>query len=90
MNSSSPKRRGLTLATCCGVHGLQDGLTDLLYVLLPILAQAFGLNYSQIGIIRAANRSAMALFEIPAGLLSERLASGRCWFSDWCLLGLGT
>lgn len=67
------KKRNLTLATCCGAHGLQDGLTSLVYVLLPILAQSFGLNYSQVGIIRAANSSAMALFEIPSGILSERI-----------------
>ena len=30
------------LAICCGAHTLHDGLTDLLYVLLPVLAQAFG------------------------------------------------
>ena len=66
-------RRKVILATCCGAHGLQDGLTDLLYVLLPILAQAFGLTYAQVGVIRAANRIAMSTFELPSGLLSERL-----------------
>ncbi len=66
-------RRKVILATCCGAHGLQDGLTDLLYVLLPILAQAFGLTYAQVGVIRAANRIAMTAFELPSGLLSERL-----------------
>jgi len=66
-------RRKLTLAACCSVHGLQDGLSASLYVLLPIFAQAFGLTYAQIGIIRAANNAAMTLFEIPSGILSERL-----------------
>lgn len=67
------KRRGLTLATCCGAHGLHDGLSASIYVLLPVLAQAFGLSYGQIGVIRAANNTAMSLFEIPSGILSERL-----------------
>lgn len=58
---------------CCGIHGVQDGLTDLIYVLLPLLAQSFGLNYSQVGMIRAANRAAMALSELPSGMISERL-----------------
>jgi MFS family permease len=66
-------KRRLTLASCCSVHGIQDGLTDVLYVLLPVLAEAFGLNYSQVGMIRGANRGAMALFEMPSGMLSERL-----------------
>ncbi len=67
------RRRGLILGACCGTHAIQDGLTALLYVLLPVLAQAFGLTYAQIGVIRAANSSAMMLFEIPSGILSERV-----------------
>lgn len=67
------RRRGLTLATCCGAHAVQDGLTALLYVLLPVLAQAFGLTYAQIGVVRAASSSAMMFFEIPSGILSERV-----------------
>ena len=67
------RRRRLTLVTCCSVHSLQDGLTDLVYVLLPLLAQSLGLTYAQVGTLRAANRGAMALFEIPSGMLSERL-----------------
>ena len=66
-------RRRATLASCCAAHSLQDGLTDLLYVLLPVLAQSFGLTYAQVGIIRAANRAAMTAFELPSGMLSERI-----------------
>lgn len=77
MNSNSGKRRNLVLITCCGIHGLQDGLVATLYVLLPVLAQTFGLSYAQVGIVRAANNSAMMLFEIPAGMLSERLGEWR-------------
>jgi len=57
---------------CSSVHGFQDGLSSSLYILLPVLAQTFGLSYSQVGMIRASNNSAMLLFEIPAGILSER------------------
>ena len=64
--------RRTNLAACCVVHGLQDGLGAALYVLLPVLAQVFGLSYSQIGIIRAATNTAMAIFEIPSGVLAER------------------
>jgi MFS family permease len=68
-------RAGLTLATCCAVHGLQDGLTTTVKVMLPILAQSFGLSYAQVGTVRAANVAAMALLEIPSGLLSERIGA---------------
>src|SRR5690606_24118848 len=61
-----------TLATCSGAHILHDGLTDVLYVLLPVIAQTFGLTYAQIGFIRSANKAALALFQLPAGMLAER------------------
>ena len=80
MKSASPKR---TLTTCCAAHTLHDGLSDLTYVLLPLLAQTFGLSLAQVGLIRAAHRTAMAAFQIPAGLVAER-------FGERNLLALGT
>ena len=61
MQTDALRKRKLTLAACCGVHGVQDGLSAALYVILPTLAQVFGLSYSQVGFIRAVNNSAMAL-----------------------------
>ena len=75
------KRR--TLATCCATHTLHDGLSDVSYVLLPLLAQTFGLSLAQVGLIRSAHRTAMAAFQIPAGLLAER-------FGERNLLAVGT
>jgi MFS family permease len=66
------KKPRAVLATCSGAHVLHDGLTDVLYVLLPVIAQTFGLNYSQIGLLRSANKAALALFQLPAGMLAER------------------
>ena len=67
----------LLLSACCGTHGVQDGLSSSVYVLLPILAQHFGLGYMQIGLIRATHSGAMWLLEIPAGILSERFGERR-------------
>ena len=67
----------LILSACCSTHVIQDGLTSSIYVLLPILAQNFGLGYMQIGLIRAVNSGAMWLLEIPAGILSERYGERR-------------
>ena len=72
-----------TLATCCATHTLHDGLSDVSYVLLPLLAQTFGLSLAQVGLIRSAHRTAMAAFQIPAGLVAER-------FGERNLLALGT
>ncbi len=73
VGTDAHSRRRFTLAACCGVHGVQDGLSAALYVILPTLAEVFGLSYAQVGIIRAAKSSAMTLFELPSGMLSERL-----------------
>ena len=53
------------------------------YVLLPLFAQTFGLTLAQVGLIRSAHRTAMATFQIPAGLVAER-------FGERNLLALGT
>lgn len=60
-----------TLAVCSAAHTLHDGLSDVTYVLLPLLASAFGLSLAQVGVIRGAHRAAMAAFQIPAGILAE-------------------
>ena len=73
VETDAHRRRKFTLAACCGVHGVQDGLSAALYVILPTLAEVFGLSYAQVGFIRAAKSSAMTLFELPSGMLSERL-----------------
>ncbi len=78
---SDRSRRSLT--ACCAAHALHDGLSDLSYVLLPLLAQTFGLSLAQVGMIRAAHRTAMAAFQIPAGLIAER-------FGERNLLAAGT
>src|SRR5512134_3295707 len=72
-----------TLALCSAVHSLHDGLADVTYVLLPLLASAFGLSLAQVGLIRGAHRAAMAAFQIPAGIIAERVGERE-------LLALGT
>jgi len=77
------KKSRRSLASCCAAHTLHDGLSDVTYVLLPLLAQTFGLSLAQVGMIRSAHRTAMAAFQIPAGLFAER-------FGERNLLALGT
>ena len=80
MVPTQPRR---ALAACCTAHTVHDGLSDVTYVLLPLLAQTFGLTLAQVGLIRAAHRAAMAAFQIPAGLFAER-------FGERNLLAFGT
>ena len=57
----------------CTAHFVHDGIADAFYVLLPIWAQAFGLSYVQVGTLRMAYSAAMALLQLPAGMLAERV-----------------
>jgi MFS family permease len=84
-SEAAPTRQSqrATLATTCGAHFVHDGIADSLYVLLPFWAQAYGLNYTQVGSIKTAYSAAMALLQTPAGLLAERLG-------ERTLLALGT
>ena len=61
------------LTASCGAHFFQDGLVALQYLLLPLIAQSLGLNYAQVGILRAVGHTAMSGFEIPAGMLADRM-----------------
>jgi FSR family fosmidomycin resistance protein-like MFS transporter len=78
---AAPARR--TMAVACGAHILHDGYTDLLYVLLPLWQVEFGLGYAEVGLMRALYVGALAGFQVPAGMLAERLGGPL-------ILGLGT
>jgi MFS family permease len=77
------------MAVACGAHALHDGYTDLIYVMLPIWQAEFGLSYAAIGALRGAFAGTMAGFQIPAGLLSERLGVPLVLASGTALVGLG-
>jgi len=77
------------LAVACGAHALHDGFTDLLYVLLPLWQVEFGLGYAEIGILRALYAGTMASFQLPAGMLAERLGGPRLLAFGTALAGCG-
>ena len=66
-------RASAVLATVAAAHFVHDGFADVVYVLLPLWAAEFSLTFAQVGIIRTAYSGGMALFQIPAGLLAERI-----------------
>ncbi len=72
-----------------GAHTLHDGYTDTLYVLLPLWAEAFGLSYAQIGLLKTLFSGAMAGFQIPAGILAERIGERRLLALGTVMLGAG-
>lgn len=41
-------------------HFVHDGISDSLYVLLPLWAEAFGLSLAQVGLLKTCFSSALA------------------------------
>ncbi|XVO88819.1 MFS transporter [Pseudomonas palleroniana] len=64
-------RRRLLIAGC-GAHAVHDGLTDVIYVLLPIWQTQFALSYAQIGLLRGAYSGTMAVFQLMASRAARR------------------
>jgi MFS transporter, FSR family, fosmidomycin resistance protein len=61
----------------CGAHALHDGLTDTLYLLLPLWQAQFALSYATVGILRALYAGAMAGFQVPAAKLAQRTGGAK-------------
>ena len=91
MSSSVPdrSRNRLILGVACTAHIVQDGLNAALYVLLPVLAQAFGLTYAQVGLVRAVNTGIMCVLELPSGILAERFGERRLLVFGLACAGAG-
>jgi MFS family permease len=69
--------RTRVLWVACGAHALHDGLTDTLYLLLPLWQTEFALGYAAIGILRALYAGAMAGLQVPAAKVAQRVGGGR-------------
>ena len=72
-----------TLIVAGAAHALHDGFTDMIYVLLPIWQSEFDLGYGMLAALRGLYAGVMAVPQVPAGHLVERM-DGRI------VLALGT
>jgi MFS family permease len=81
------ERRALGVA--CGAHALHDGYTDLVYVMLPVWQAEFGLTYAAVGILRSLFSGTLAGFQIPSGLLAEKVGAARVLAAGTALAGCG-
>jgi FSR family fosmidomycin resistance protein-like MFS transporter len=84
-----PNRERLrVLAIACGAHALHDGLTDTLYLLLPILQSEFALSYAAVGILRALYAGAMAGLQVPAARLARHIGRAGLLAAGTAVAGL--
>ena len=71
------RKRRATLGACCGIHSVHDGFSDVIYFLLPLWQLEFALTLTVVGIIKSLFSAALAVGQIPAGLLAEKLGERR-------------
>ena len=83
---ASLRRRSLFAG--CGAHAVHDGLTDLIYVLLPIWQAQFGLSFAQVGLLRGAYSGMMAGFQLLASRAARRWGRERLLVGGTALAGL--
>lgn len=83
-----PGRMRVLLTACCA-HALHDGLTDTLYVLLPIFQTVFGLNYAAVGVLRGLYAGSMAGLQVPAAALARRVGPVGVLVGGTAIAGIG-
>jgi MFS family permease len=81
--------RKSALTVGCTAHIVQDGLTATIYVLLPVLAQAFGLTYTQVGLFKGVKSLIQAVLEMCSGIVTERIGELRVIVVGLLLAGIG-
>src|SRR5262249_45966716 len=81
------ERRAARVA--CRAHALHDGYTDLIYIMLPVWQKEFGLGYAELGLLRGLFSGTMASFQIPSGLIAERLDTAPVLALGTALVGTG-
>ena len=81
--------RKSVLWAACATHAIQDGLSATIYVLLPVLAQTFGLNYGQVGLFKGVKNLTQGMLEISSGFATERFGARRLLALGLAGAGLG-
>lgn len=65
------------LLVCCLLHGIHDGFTSAMYLLLPLIATDLHLFYAQVGVLKTLVSGGESLFQLPGGLAAERVGERR-------------
>jgi FSR family fosmidomycin resistance protein-like MFS transporter len=65
--------RWRVLGIACLAHVLHDGYSSMIYLLLPSWQMEFALSLTQVGVLKTLYSAAMAVGQVPAGRLGERL-----------------
>ncbi|QBF26992.1 MFS transporter [Pseudomonas tructae] len=80
------RRRSLFAASLA--HAVHDGLTDVIYVLLPLWQAQFALSFAQVGLLRGAYAAMMAGLQLLASRAAQRWGRERLLVGGTALAGL--
>ncbi|SHN57696.1 MFS transporter [Desulfitobacterium chlororespirans] len=69
-------------------HFLHDGFTDMLYVFFPVWQAQWSLSFTQIGLFKTLVSGSMGLFQIPSGLIAQRVGRIRVLLAGTAVTGL--
>ncbi|WP_050477127.1 MFS transporter [Herbaspirillum rhizosphaerae] len=86
ISDASVRRRSLIAA--CSAHAVHDGLTDLIYVLLPIWQTQFSISYALVGLLRGSYSGTMAAFQLLASRMARRWGRERMLVGGTALAGV--
>ncbi len=85
-SDKSLRRRSLFAA--CSAHAVHDGLTDVIYVLLPIWQAQFAISYAMVGLLRGSYSGMMAGFQLLASRMARRWGRERMLVGGTALAGV--
>ena len=85
-SDKSMRRRSLFAA--CSAHAVHDGLTDVIYVLLPIWQAQFAISYAMVGLLRGSYSGMMAGFQLLASRMAKRWGRERMLVGGTALAGI--
>lgn len=77
-----------SLVAACGAHAVHDGLTDVIYVLLPIWQAQFGISLALVGLLRGAYSGTMATFQLLVSRVAKRWGRKQLLVGGTALVGL--
>ncbi len=82
---TAPRR---SLIAACTAHAVHDGLTDVIYVLLPLWQSQFALSYAMVGLLRGAYSGVMASMQLLASRFARRWGRKPLLVGGTALAGL--
>ena len=87
-NSAHLGQRKRALLAAGTAHATHDGMSDLIYVLLPLWQTQFALTYASAGLLRGMYSGVMASFQLVASRLAKRVGRKRVLVWGTVLSGL--